>query len=263
MTLKELLTDIATCYDAGWFVDEQTGYLRLEHRAWLEARDIAPLDISEKGYLKYSYAREQMPRVERLQVVHASTGDVAIDFQEGGIQYGGNCVNQTEGQNESIRMASLIMGDIRGLLLNGDSLPNTSLCLLVATPLQAGELTQQVEAGNRAVAASELLKRYHRRGRVIASGVLLPSKQYVHFDSVRPTIQLEKASTCVSLQEITLRRLLTTVYGLNGRLQRAEEDLATGMTAVIACHTISEPTSSMPSFDRMFAAEQFNPEQFG
>ncbi|OUJ69192.1 hypothetical protein [Hymenobacter crusticola] len=261
LSAEELFTDVASSWDVGWFIDPATGKLRFEHRSWLEANELAPLDLREGGYLQYRYTKAKMPRVERLQVQQAASEGATYAFQEGVVTYAGACVNQQEGENESSRSVNRLTGDIRTLVLQGDRFPDDCLAVLVAAPLTAGQLTQEVENGNQALAASNLFKHYHRRGRVLRQGTLTLGGT-VQFDSVRPTVQLEPATTCGPWQDVSLRRPLTTVFGVNGRLLQAEEDLATGEIAVTALHAGPESELPVPGFERAFDAAQFDAEQF-
>jgi hypothetical protein len=261
VTLKTLLTDVANSWDVGWFVDPETGKLRFEHRTWLEANELMPLGLRADGYLAYSYVQEKMPRTERLQVQNAVSTGATFSFREGQVTYAGACVTQAEGQNEQVRSVGTLTGDVRGLVLTADSVPDDCLAVLVAAPLTAGQLAGEVENGNQALAASNLFKRYHRRGRVLRTGTLALGGT-VQFDSVRPTVKLEPATLCGTVELVSLRRPLTTVFSTNGQLQQAEEDLATGTVTITALHPAPESDLALPGFAHEFDAAQFEATQF-
>lgn len=266
LSLKDLLTSIATAYDAGWFIDELTGKLRLEHRTWLETPVGAPLDVraGNPAPLKYSYLQEKMPRSERLTVQYASTVGSQVDFATGAIDYAGDCVSQEEGQQEQLRSVQLLTGDVRALVLSGDNLPDNALCLLAAAPPVPGQTSLQVQNGNQPVAASELLRRYHRRGRVLSEGTLEVQQQTVLFDSVKATVKLDPATldSCALASLPTLRTPLLTRFGPDGRFQSVEENLLTGALTLTALHRPPVSLLSVPGLERQFNPAHYNPQHF-
>lgn len=262
VTLKDLLTDTANSWDCGWFIDQTTGFLRLEHRAYFERNAILPLDLTNsalhpKSVLSYEYIQQKMPRTERLQVRNATTEATGINFLESSVTYGGSCVTQEEGQNEAVRSVGLHTGDIRGLILSGDTLPDNCLAVLVAAPLSFGQLTYEVENGNRALAASNLFNRYHRRGRVLLEGTL-GTGEVVTFESARPIIQLEPITVdaCDGLDSFSLRQDYITRYNTDGQLQQAEWDLASTRVVVTVQH------GALTGLPRATPPHEFDPTQF-
>lgn len=267
VTLKDVLTDTANSWDCGWFIDPTTGFLRLEHRAYLEDNKLQPVDLTDsslhpKSTLSYSYLQQQMPRVERLTVQNAATEATGVNFLEASVTYSGNCVTQEEGQNESSRNVGLLTGDIRGLVLSGDTLPDACLAVLIAAPLSLGQLTAEVENGNRALAASNLFKRYHRRGRVLSEGVLAEGG-FVTFDSTRSVVQLDPVTldACTGLDFFGLDREYTTRYSSGGDFQQAEWDLgSTRVTVTIQHGALTGLPRATPPHE--YDPTQFDPAQF-
>jgi hypothetical protein len=267
ISAKDLFTDTANNWDAGWFIDPATGKLRFEHRAYIEASGVQELDLTNpslrpNSLLKYSYLLEKMPRTERLQVQNGSSEGTNFSFLEGVVTYAGACVNQEEGQNDVIRSVGRLTGDIRALVLDADRLPDDCLAVLVAAPLSLGQLTPEVENGNQALAASNLFKRYHRRGRVLPEGVL-DFGGPVLFDSTRPTVKLDPLTVeCVGLDPFTLQTPYQTRYSKGGKFQQAELSLEDDVVTATILHDAIQGEGSAPGFEREFDGAQFNSTQW-
>lgn len=168
ISLKQLLADLGALWDAGWFVDPTTGWLRFEHRAYFEAQlgqgGTVDLRTLEEALLSnaYDFRVQLLPRYEELTISNAATEDPVHEayFAKGSLDYGlGGCVNQREGQNKVSLSVSRLTGDVSAAVLSGDQLPDNALVVLA--PDAAGQLPQ----ANRELAATWLLRRYYVRGR--------------------------------------------------------------------------------------------------
>jgi hypothetical protein len=170
ISLKQFVEDICAMFDLGYFVDSGTGLFRIEHRSFFESQPASVvLDLRPTGEFartanltdSYTYRNEKLPKYEQLQITAAMTEEFeqGISFGEGEIEYSGACVNRREGQNTNTRTVSRLTGDIAGLVLSGDALPDS--CIVVLSVEPDGSLRE----GNRRVSASQLLLRYHRHGR--------------------------------------------------------------------------------------------------
>lgn len=228
VSLKTILDDLYALYDVGWFIDPATGWFRLEHRTWREtgpATTLLNLTKEASAILPavYKYRTESLPRAEELTIASALTEELStgVFFGQSQIDYSGSCVNSREGQNKSTRSASRLTGDVAGMVLSGDALPDSALVLLAPDP--TGVLTD----GNRKVAASELLKRYHRRGRVRLNGMV--GKLEVPMLSLKPgKVQEGISYTACSLDGLDVGTRLTTNLGADAQLQKVELTLHTG-----------------------------------
>ncbi|MBF9140855.1 hypothetical protein [Hymenobacter properus] len=255
VSLKQVLADLAAFYDCGWFIDPATGKFRIEHRAYLETSRAAgaTLDLTAlpDAHLPeaYSYRTGQLPRFEELTVSNATTENAAagIYFDKASIDYGmGGCVNAREGQNKATKTSARLTGDVAGLVLSGDAIPDSAIALLA--PDTAGTLTN----ANQQVAASELLRRYHRRGAAAASATV--AGQALVVDSVRPTRLQEGMSVPLcSLRGIDGTTHLTTSLGPDGQLAKAELDLLAGTCTLSAFLPPLTPTGPAPAWHRDFA----------
>jgi hypothetical protein len=113
-----------------------------------------------------------------------------------------------------------LTGDVTAMVLSGDTVPDSAIALLA--PDSSGTLSN----ANQAVAASELLRRYHRRGRVKGTGYI--GTTLVLFDSVRPEREQSGLSVPLgTLQPFTADAQITTSLGAGAQLAKAELDLRT------------------------------------
>jgi len=172
ISLKQFLSDLSYLYDGGWFVDPATGWLRFEHRSYLQ-RGASQVDLRELEDVllssTYNYRTQQLPRYEDLVISNASTEDTARGayFAKASLDYGlSACINTKEGSNRTSYNVGRLTGDVTAGVLNGDQVPDNALFLLA--PDGEGRLAQ----ANREVCASSLLFRYYRRGRPARSATV-------------------------------------------------------------------------------------------
>lgn len=259
LSLKTLLEDLASLYDVGWCIDPVTGWFRLEHRAWREtgpAASVLDLTREPSAILPaiYSYQTEKLPRTEELTISSALTEDpqTGRNWAKGEITYTGQCVNTREGQNKQSRSTARLTGDVAGMVLSGDALPDSALVLLAAAP------DGTLEDGNRKVAATELLKRYHRFGRVRPSGTV--AGQLVPFQSVKPgKLQEGVSAVLCSLNAFTPGLRVTTNLGSNGQVQKAEWELRSGVVTLSLALPSPDSDTPGPVAPRRAFNDAFNP----
>ncbi|GAB3303691.1 hypothetical protein [Hymenobacter tenuis] len=271
ISCKQLLTDVCTLWDLGYDIDPLTGWLRIEHRSFYEQReDGLVLDLtttSPEGYAltavvpkTYQYLSAQLPQYEQLSISAAVTEefDRGISFREGEIEYSGACVNTREGQNTQVRTVQRLTGDLAGLVLSGDALPDTAIALLDVGPDGA------VRNGNRALASSELLRRYHTHGRVRPTGIVRAATteegEVVTFASVR----LAREQTGVSVRLCSAELLspstkVLTALGPNGRLAKATLELQTGVVTLTVRYPAPEGTAPGPLLRARQFSNSFDP----
>ncbi|NVO33205.1 hypothetical protein [Hymenobacter lapidiphilus] len=258
ISLKSMLDDLAALYDVGWFIDPVTGWFRIEHRAWREAgagATVLDLTTAPETILSeaYSYRTDKLPRTEELTIAAALTQDAAKGyfFDKASIEYTGQCVNTREGQNKQTRSASRLTGDVAGMVLSGERLPDSALVLLAAAP------DGLLQDGNRKAAASELLKRYHRRGRVRPTGTV--AGQLLDFQSVKPgRLQEGLSARLCSLDQLGPAASITTNLGPGGQLDKAEWDLLTGIVSLSIALPSPDSTEPGPVPPRRAFNESWN-----
>jgi tape measure domain-containing protein len=243
ISLKQFLGDSGAFWDAGWFVDPATGWLRFEDRSYVERKLAAGLEIDLATNLEevllsnsYSYRTQSLPRYEGLTITNANTEDALRDayFGKSSIDYGqGACVNGKAGSNRVDVTSARLTGDVTAAVLNGETIPDNTLFVLAPDP--DGRLTQ----ANRQLAANQLQLRYWRRGRVFGSAtvegpapeveantvvvVLPPYGTPLNILSVRP--QREQAAISGRLERLSTlaadNRYLTNL-GSGGQLAKSE-----------------------------------------
>ncbi len=266
LSLKQLITDLCTLYDCGYDINPSTGWLRIEHRSFYEGRDAGlTLDLLPDGPNpraiappRYTYLSDKLPRYEQLTVSAAVTEDFTQDvsFTKGEWEYDGACVNQREGENTATRTVSRLTGDLAGLVLSGDALPDSCVALISAAP------SGRVLDANRAVSASELLRRYHTYGRVRPTGIFRATTEEgesVSFDSVRRSRQQDGVSVPLcepSLIDPTTQAL--TTLSSDARISKGSLSLTTGIATLTLLHPAPESSTAGP----LLLARQFDPEQF-
>jgi hypothetical protein len=266
VSLKDFVADLCTLHDLGYYIDPVTGWFQLEHRSFFEAQQNGlTLDFtrtSTEPYAEeatvpraYSYLSDQLPRYEQLQVSGAVTEefDRGVSFTLGEIEYSGACVNAREGQNTASRSASRLTGDVAGLVLSGDALPDSAIAVL------AVNADGSLRDGNRALAASELLRVYHRYGRVRPTGIVRASTTEegspTAFNSVRRV--REQAAISAELCTATYCTPYTVVrtpLSLDGRLAKADMNLVTGIVSLTVRHPAPESDQPAP----LLRGRQFN-----
>lgn len=232
VSLKTVLDDLAALHDIGWFVNPETGYLRLEHRAFRENRQAAgqtyDLTTAPKAILPsaYSYRTAQTPRYEELIVSNAITENVAsgIYYAKAALDYGeSGCSNGQEGQNRLTRTAGRLTGDVPALVLSGGSLSDD--CIAILAPDTFGRLPD----ANAKLSASLLLARYHRHGMVAPQAVVSPGNLVVNAQSLRPQRVVENQSISVcSLSVLDGITQYVTALGAGAVLSKADLTLPGG-----------------------------------
>jgi hypothetical protein len=245
ISLKQFLADLSALYDGGWFIDPATGWLRFEHRAYLESQRSGQVDLRELEDVvlpaTYSYRTGQLPRYEELGIANGSTEDAPNDayFGKASLDYGlGACVNSREGSNRVALSVSRLTGDVAAGVLNGDSIPDNALFVLA--PDQDGTLSQ----ANRQLSASQLLYRYYRRGRAFGvatiegpapqtapntvTGTLPVTGFPAVIESVRPSrVQQGISGRLCALATLAPTTSYTTNLGEDGTLAKAALNLRT------------------------------------
>lgn len=245
LSLKTLLTDLAALYDCGWFIDPATGWLRIEHRAYLETQQAAGavLDLrTQPGALLpkgYTYRTQQLPRYEELRIASGQTLDPAgNDFGQAAIDYGpGGCTLARAGQNRVTRSTSRLTGDVTAAVLSGDTLPDSAVVLLAAGA--AGRLV----AANRPCSATSLLLRYHRYGRAAAVGTV-GTTQATIASVRRPRVQEGQRVGACSLSAFAATTRYTGSLGPGGQLAKAS--LALDGAGVTLSLWVPVPASTTP-----------------
>lgn len=266
ISLKQFLADLMALYDCGWFVDPVTGWLRIEHRAYLETQQAAgavlDLTVLPKAILPaaYGYRTERLPRYEELTVANAQTQDLAggFSFAKAALDYGaGGCTVGREGQNRATSGTARLTGDVAAGVLSGEAVPDNALFVLA--PDETGRLAD----ANRALAPTSLLLRYHRRGR--AGAVATVGQHVVRIESLRPLRTQEGLSVpgC-SLADFGATVRYTTDVGRgpvpNGQLAKAELALNGGgiklslwLPVAFAAGPPPEPRQFSDQFSSQFA----------
>lgn len=265
VNLKTVLTDVCAAYDCGWFVDETTGWLRLEHRAWLENHakgQVAPAvldtttarDAARTAHLQqqYGYNNQLIPRYEYLRFSNAATGALRAgdaDFQQALTTYAGGCVNQRVGENEATTTVQLLTGDLGGMLLSTDAVPDSALALLA--PNASGRIDQ----ANSRVSATSLASRYHTYGR--ARLTASQDGRPVVFASRKATRTQPPLRIC--LNDGQWSRLLRpeqrvrTGLGGDGEIWQASYDPFAGtVDLTLRCPPLDERTLSPSNLGRAF-----------
>jgi len=269
ISLKQLLADMQW-WDGGWFIDPTTGWLRYEHRAWLEQQTAPVVDLTrlEDALLSnaYAYRTRQLPRYEELAIANASTEDVKAEvyFAKASLDYGlSACVNKAEGSNRVSTSISRLTGDVAAGVLNGDSIPDNALFVLA--PDAAGHLSQ----ANRQLSASGLLARYWRRGRAAATATIegpapaqLPNSVTgslpvsgipAQIDSVRPNrVQAGISGRLCSLRTLAPEASYQTNLGAGGQLAKAELSLRTRLVKLTIWLPALAPLGPPPRRPRQF-----------
>jgi hypothetical protein len=280
ISLKQFLADSCVLWDAGWFIDPATGWLRFEDRSYVEAQASAGAIIDMQSFEEiilsqaYSYRTALLPRYEDLVISNASTEDLQYGayFSKSSIDYGlSACVNTQAGASRTSLNVARLTGDVAAGVLSGDALPDSALFVLA--PDEAGRLSN----ANRELAANRLLLRYYRRGRSAfnatieppapqvapnsVTGVLPPSGPMLRVLTVKPP--REQAGISGKLADASIlaaSNRFTTNLGAEGQLAKAELTLANraftatvNLPPLVASLPPFLPTGSVdPSFDPSF-----------
>ncbi len=275
ISLKQFLSDLSALYDAGWFIDPATGWLRFEHRAYLETRQgagaVVDLQTLEDALLSasYSYRVQSLPRYEELSVAAASTENEAdfAYYDKSSIDYGpGGCTNQKQGSNKLSVSSARLTGDVPAGILNGESIPDSALFLL------APDLQGRLPNANREVSCSQLQLRYWRRGRAAGTatvegpappvpantpvGALPVYGQPLYVQSIRPQrVQADISGKLPLLATLAADARYTTNLGTAGQLGKADL-LLSGLNArkvsVTIWLTVPFTATPPPAIGRQF-----------
>lgn len=257
VSLKVFLADLAAAYDIGWFIDPDTGWLRLEHRAWRygKQQNGAQLDLTtiEDAALprQHSFRTESLPRFEEVKVANALTytPDAALNYATAFFDYGDTpCASPSPGSNRSTRTLSRLTGDVPALVLSGASLPDNCIALL------APDANGRLPDANAKCSASELLRRYHRYGMVAEEGLLVPGNVPVAAAVLRPQIaqpgQSVQLASLTDLQEVTRYQSL---LGSGALLDKAEWNVRTRLLSIDLTHPLPAPDMDAPTItDRQY-----------
>lgn len=272
ISLKQFLGDSGALWDAGWFIDPATGWLRFEHRAYLETKQGAGavVDLRELEEVllsnSYSYRVQSLPRYEDLQISNASTEDIRNEayFAKASIDYGpGACVTSKEGSNRVSMTSARLTGDVAAGILNGDSIPDNALFVLA--PDEAGRLPN----ANRELSASYLLLRYYRRGRAAdtatvegpapltapntVTGALPQTGPPLLIQSVRPQrVQASISGKLGQLRTLAADARYTSNLGEAAQLGKAELTLRTRKVVVTIWLTVPFSNTAAPVPSRQF-----------
>jgi len=264
ISLKQFLADLAGLYDGGWFIDPATGWLRFEHRAYLETQRAAggtvDLQTLEGAILSkvFSYRMQSLPRFEELTISGAVTEDLGRGLWWGSsrIDYGiGGCVNSKAGTNKTTVSIGRLSGDVAAMVLNSDAVPDSAIALLAPDPMF------RLPNGNREVSATNLQLRYWRRGRVAfkatVEGPAPPSPPNTPVgtppvsgpallvQSVRPQrVQEGISGRLASLATLVPNAFYQTNLGTGGQLGRAELTLDSRVLTAVAW--LPTPVSTTP-----------------
>lgn len=226
ISLKQFLNDSSAFWDAGWFVDPATGWLRFEDRSYVERKLSQGFEIDLRTELEevllsnaYSYRTQSLPRYEELSITNANTDDAAHDiyFGKGTIDYGqGACVNGKAGSNRVSFTSARLTGDVAAAVLNGESIPDSALFVLA--PDIDGSLSQ----ANHQLAANQLLLRYWRRGRVFASATVEGPAPEAAPNT--PVMVVPPYGTPLTILSVRPQRVQAGISGRLGRLATLAAD---------------------------------------
>lgn len=272
ISLKQFLADSSALWDAGWFIDPDTGWLRFEHRAYLETKQgagsVVDLRELEEALLSnsYSYRVQSLPRYEDLEIANANTEDIRNEayFAKASIDYGlGACVSGKEGSNRLSITSSRLTGDVAAGILNGESIPDSALFVLA--PDENGRLPN----ANRELSASQLLLRYYRRGRAAdtatvegpapltapntVTGALPQTGPPLLIQSVRPQrVQENISGKLGALRTLAADARYTSNLGADAQLGKAELTLRTRKVVVTIWLTVPFSATPGPVPSRQF-----------
>lgn len=276
ISLKQFLEDSKKFWDAGWFIDPATGWLRFEDRSYLETQqslgsvvDLQTLEDARMG-AAYSYRTESQPRYEELAISSASTEDMAYNayFSKAAIDYGlSACVNTKEGSNKISYTVSRLTGDVAAGVLNGESIPDSAIFILA--PDEFGRLPN----ANRELSCSQLLLRYWRRGRVFKQANVEGPAPYqlpntvtgtppvygvpMNVLSVRPQrVQTDISGKLPLFATLAATARYTSNQGEGAKLGKGELNLKTRKVTVTLWHKLPDYTAAPPvvrgTFDDSF-----------
>jgi hypothetical protein len=267
ISLKQLLADLSTLYNAGWFVDPATGWLRFEHRVYLETSVTQQLDLRDLPEVlfpgSYDYRLDKLARFEELDIAGANTEDLTLGlwFGKSIIDYGlGGCVNQREGQNRVSLSSARLTGDVAAMVLNSDSVPDSALALLAPDPYF------KLPNANREVAATNLQLRYWRWGRAAYGatvegpappvpantppGTIPVTGVPLQVVSVRPQrVQTDILVPACSLADFTPVTRYTTNLGGGAQLGKATLPLLSGGVKLTVWLPVPVSTTPAPIYD--------------
>ncbi|MCC3159675.1 hypothetical protein LJ737_20710 [Hymenobacter sp. 15J16-1T3B] len=262
LTLKQFVEDLCTMYDCGWFIDGN-GKFRIEHRSLFAPDPDTTVDLTggpaAGGPNEYEYLQALLPRKEVLSITNAiSEESASVNFREAAIEYEPAETNTREDENTSTRTVTKLTGDVAGMVLSGDALPDDALVVLAPGP---GGLLRQ---GNRPVSAAQLVRRYHRFGRVKLTATV--NGEPVVFAGLRP--QRKQAAFVAPLCDLSALPYGVTVHTSLSRvatLQQARWNMASGqveVTPLLPPLTGLGPATGLPGTPKQFHTGQFNQDQF-
>lgn len=217
-----------------WLIDG--GTLRIEHLSYFQNMPMA-LDLTATEYTKYmlrtnkySYRREDLPRIERFE--NAEQG--GIDFIGMDITYESLCVNNTEDGGMVITRVDVLTTDI-GYIQTDQTAISDSGFVLMATYIDnsgdrwivngLGALTG-LNAINVPLSWANLHRDYHTWGRVLPNGIMNGS--YTGFDSWVKTKKQVQLSVPMCCTVINFAGLVKTGLGV-GEVDSASYNSQTGM----------------------------------
>lgn len=259
LSLANLLEDLRNMFNVFWYVDA-TGKFKIEHRSFFSRVGLFDMRTADyerwaRGTRQFEFDKSKMPRYERLKFSEFF-GD---DFQQGEVEYDGDCVNRRENEDTAEITVSRFVTDLQGLMINGGSGGNTGFVLLAQlngnVVNELGDLTGQI-ISNGHLSAANLFATYHKHGRVLSAGKM----------NGRPTAFLSTVHTkkqtsikfpyCCS-DTVDPFATFATTLGDDGELDTTELTLKDGFMKIDVLHP-AEPDTLNPLPKRQFNPS-FNP----
>jgi hypothetical protein len=250
ISLKNLQDELKAQFQVYWFLDA-SGKYRLEHFSYFDSIGVFNLLLPKWDRWQnksFEYDKLNMPRYERLKFSEAFNDD----FQQGEIEYLGNCVNSLEGQDTKEITVSKFDNDLENLIVSAESLNREGFILMVHANgeilKEEGDLSGNIYV-NGHLAATNLIKHYYQHGRVLPSGLV--NGKNVQFKSTIKPIKQDAIilQTCCDV-EIDPFATFVTLLSSNGGLGSTELNLKTGTLSVATLHPIDDVAAVLP--DRSF-----------
>jgi hypothetical protein len=254
ISLKNLQDELKAQFQVYWFLDA-TGKYRMEHFSYFDSVGIIDLTVPKWERWqnkKFEYDKLNMPRYERLKFSEAFNDD----FQQGEIEYFGNCVNSLEGQDTKEITVSKFDNDLENLIVSAESLNREGFILLVHANgevlKEAGEYSGADQI-NGHLAASNLMRHYYQHGRVLPSGNV-NGKPTQFKSTIKPVKQDAIVLPTCCDAEVDPFATFVTLLSHNGGLLSTELNLKTGTLSVATLHPIDDVAAVLPdrSFDDSF-----------
>lgn len=276
ISLKQFLADLSALYDGGWFIDPETGWLRFEHRIYLETSANRQLDLRTLPEVlfspSYDYRTDKLPRFEELTIAGGSTEDLKLGLWWGKstIDYGlSGCVNQREGQNKTGLSSSRLTGDVAAMVLDASSVPDSALALLAPDPYF------KLPNANREVSATSLQLRYWRWGRATYAATVEGPAPLVPPNTPRGTVPVtgvplavasvrpQRVQAAISVPACGLTDFVpttryTTPLGAGAHLGKAELTLRTGQATLTLWLPVPTSTTPAPVYDPRDFSDPFS-----